>query len=214
MDDDVRTLMESFWSLNFNGSIEAGAYTQALRWAALTNGDWAINFEACATYKFEGGTKRLIDAMAADVRGDIRFNSAVASVDTSGSRVVVTTRSGDVFEANHVIETVGIRALGNITFTPSLAEPVRDAIDLGQAALGTKVWIKAKGSVEPFVAFGKADWELNFFQADVETPDGDRLIIAFGPDQSKIGDDVLTIFEPRVKAAAPGWIRFPQYSGY
>jgi len=186
MADDVRVLMESFWALNFNGSIEDGAYTQALRWAALTNGDWAINFEACATYKFEGGTKRLIDAMAADVRGEIKFNSPVASVDASGSKVIVTTRDGETYEADHVIETVGVRALGNIDFTPALPSAVQDAVKLGQAALGTKVWIKAKGPLEPFVAFGKADWELNFFQADVETPDGDRLIIAFGPDQSKI----------------------------
>lgn len=186
MDDDVRTLMESFWALNFNGSIEEGAYTQALRWAALTNGDWAVNFEACATYKFEGGTKRLIEAMAADVKGDIKFNSPVAKVDSASERVVVTTVAGDVYEADHVIETVGIRALGNIEFVPALPIAVQSAITRGQAAQGTKVWIKVKGPVEPFVAFGKADWPLNFFQADVETADGNRLVIAFGPDHTLI----------------------------
>lgn len=186
MDDDTRTLMESFWSLNFNGSIDDGAYTQALRWAALTNGDWSVNFEACATYKIEGGTKRLIDAMAADVKGVITFNAPVVSIDSSGPHVLVTTANGEVFEAESVIETVGLRAMANITFIPELLADLKKGIMRGQTALGTKVWIKVKGPVEPFVAFGKADWPLNFFQADVETPDGNRLVIAFGPDQSRI----------------------------
>lgn len=186
MDDDVRTLMESFWSLNFNGSIDDGAYTQALRWAALTNGDWAVNFEACATYKIAGGTKTLIDAMASDVRGEIIFNSPVQAIDSTGEKVLVTTRGGEVFAADSVIETVGIRAIKSIEFTPPVAPSIQSAIDLGQTALGTKVWIKVRGPVEPFVAFGKSDWALNFFQADVETTDGNRLLIAFGPAQSRI----------------------------
>lgn len=186
MDDNVRALVESFWSLNFNGSIDEGAYTQALRWVALTNGDWAVNFEACATYKLEGGTKKLIDAMAADVRGEIKFNTRVASVDSSKDIVQVISESGDVFEADTVIETVGIRALKNIQFTPELTRSQQHAIERGQTARGTKVWIKAKGILEPFVAFGLADWPLNFFQSDVETPDGNTLIIAFGPDQQRI----------------------------
>lgn len=186
MTDDVRTLMESFWCLNFNGRIEEGAYTQALRWAALTNGDWAINFEACATYKFEGGTRALIDAMVADVRGEIKLKTPVSSIDTSGTTAIVTTQAGKTFEATSVIVTVGLHALANLTFFPHLGSTRETAIERGQASHGTKVWIKVAGAVEPFVAFGKADWPLNFFQADVETSDGNRLVIGFGPDQSRI----------------------------
>lgn len=186
MSDDVRGLMESFWCLNFNGLIEEGAYTQALRWAALTNGDWAVNFEACATYKFEGGSKRLIDAMARDVKGEIQLNTPVRTVDTSGSGAIVTTQDGEQFEADAVIVTVGLHTLAHLEFVPQLNDVREAAIQKGQAAKGTKVWIKARGPLEPFVAFGKADWPLNFFQADVETDDGNRLIIGFGPDQKRI----------------------------
>lgn len=196
MADDVRVLMESFWVLNFNGPIEDGAYSQALRWAALTNGDWSVCFEACATYKFEGGTKALIEAIAADVTGDIVFNSPVASITTTDDGVIVTSKSGVEYSAKSVIVTVGLHALGDISFTPPLSASRSAAIDMGQAAKGVKVWIKVKGPAEPFVAFGKADWELNFFQADVETPDGNRLVIAFGPDQSRIdGNDIDAVTE-------------------
>jgi monoamine oxidase len=186
MTDEARALMESFWCLNFNGRIEDGAYTQALRWAALTNGDWAICFEACATYKFEGGTKALIDAMVADVRGEILLNTPVFSIDTSGASAIVTTQSGDTYEATSVIVTVGLHALANISFVPHFSATREAAIGRGQASRGTKVWIKVAGAVEPFVAFGAAEWPLNFFQTDVETPDGNRLLIGFGPDQSRI----------------------------
>src|SRR5690349_17838465 len=54
--DYARDILESFWALNFNGPIDDAAYTQALRWVALTNGDWMVNFEACATFKIQGGT--------------------------------------------------------------------------------------------------------------------------------------------------------------
>lgn len=48
------------------------------------------------------------------------------------------------------------------------------------------MWLKVAGPMEPFVAFGDADWPLNFFQADIETPDGGRPVIASGLDQDKI----------------------------
>lgn len=216
MDDDVRGLMESFWSLNFNGLITEGAYTQALRWAALTNGDWAVNFEACATYKFEGGTKRLIEAMAADVRGEIKLDTPVQKIDTSGERVIVSTVSGETYSAGSVIVTVGLHTLAHIDFAPPLTAKQTAAIEKGQASKGTKVWIKAKGPLDPFVAFGKAEWPLNFFQADVETAEGDRLIIGFGPDQRRIDPldreavaEVLHRIRPDIEVldvAAHNWV--------
>ncbi len=54
-----RDILESFWALNFNGPVDHAAFTQALRWVALTNGDWMVNFEACATFKIQGGTGKL-----------------------------------------------------------------------------------------------------------------------------------------------------------
>lgn len=196
MTDDVRVLMESFWALNFNGPIEEGAYSQALRWAALTNGDWSVCFEACATYKVEGGTKKLIEAMAADVHGDIIYNSAIESINSEGPDVIVTTVSGDKYLAKSVIVTVGLHALRDIQFVPPLPTPQAEAVELGQTAKGVKVWVKVTGEIEPFVAFGKADWPLNFFQSDVETPDGNTLVIAFGPDQSRInGSDTNAVTE-------------------
>ncbi|MGX9901160.1 FAD-dependent oxidoreductase [Arthrobacter sp. SA17] len=64
-----RDILESFWTLNFNGPLENGALTQALRWVALTNGDWAVNFEACATYKIVGGTAAGLQARTSPTAG-------------------------------------------------------------------------------------------------------------------------------------------------
>src|SRR3712207_8878368 len=37
--DYSRDILESFWALNFNAPIDDAAYTQALRWVALTRSE-------------------------------------------------------------------------------------------------------------------------------------------------------------------------------
>ncbi|MGO2111323.1 MAG: flavin monoamine oxidase family protein, partial [Pseudoclavibacter sp.] len=61
--DVERRLLTSFQALNFNGKLDDAAFTQLLRWVALTNGDWELCFEACASFKIDGGTRALSDAM-------------------------------------------------------------------------------------------------------------------------------------------------------
>jgi monoamine oxidase len=52
--------VEGMWATNFSGRSEDGGYAQGLRWCALAGGSWQLMFEACATYKIVGGTRRLI----------------------------------------------------------------------------------------------------------------------------------------------------------
>ena len=94
---EQRTMLESFWTLNFNGSIDDAAYTQALRWVALTNSDWRANFEACATYKVAGGTQALATAIASDGDAEIIFDTDVTALDTKTDGVRATCGGGRVF---------------------------------------------------------------------------------------------------------------------
>lgn len=91
-----RAALGSFWALNFNGSIGDAAFTQALRWVALTNGDWMVNFEACATFKIHGGTEALIQAVAAGT--DIRLDTTVAAVEHDEAGATVRAADGSLSE--------------------------------------------------------------------------------------------------------------------
>lgn len=178
-----RDILESFWALNFNGPIDDAAFTQALRWVALTNGDWMINFEACATFKIQGGTGKLISGIATGT--DVRLDTTVASVRHSEGNSTVVTQAGKEFEATHVICTLPLGALGAVSFDPALPVACQKGIAAGQVSKGIKAWITVKGKVQPFVALGAAKWPLNFAQAEYDQ-DGNTILVAFGPDTARL----------------------------
>jgi len=100
-----------------------------------------------------GGYDEIVQAVAKTV--DVRFSHVVASIDTTGDRVVVTTAVGTFF-ANAVIVTVplGVLKAGSIQFLPPLSEAKSTAIArLGMGAL-SKTCLRFES------AFWPADAEL------------------------------------------------------
>lgn len=186
-----RDILESFWALNFNGPVAGAAFTQALRWVALTNGDWMVNFEACATFKIQGGTGKLINGIAQGT--DVRLDTTVATVNYGEDKATVTTTDGRTFEAGHVISTLPLGALGTVDFEPALPAQEQSAINAGQISKGIKVWITVKGEVKPFAALGSAEWPLNYAQAEYNQ-DGNTILVAFGPDTARLdGTDIAQV---------------------
>lgn len=195
LNDDERSVLTAFWTLNFNGRLGDAALTQALRWVALTNGDWLVNFEACATYKIEGGTRRLAESIRADIDAEVRLSADVRELRESDGVVTVRTDAGDTVTASEVVLTAPLHALARIDIQPPLEEAKRSAISAGQLGLGTKIWITLEGERAPFVAMGSADWPLTFFQSEY-VRDGKTYVIAFGPDSHAINaDDTSAIQE-------------------
>ena len=199
---EQRGLLESFWTLNFNGRIEDAAYTQALRWVALTNGDWKINFEACATYKIEGGTKALAQAMAADADVDVFLNTDVHGIRSDASGAVVTDGTGREFRGTEVIVTVPMHVLNRIEFLPALPAARTVAVERGQLGMGTKVWFTIAGVRPHFVALGAADWPLNFFQSEYHH-DGKTYVIGFGPDARAIDPSDVEAVQEAIRRLVP-----------
>lgn len=207
LSDDDAALLRTFWTLNFNGSTATAADTQALRWLAATNGDWQVMWEACATFKVQGGTIALADAMRADAerRGaDVRLEADVAGVEQSGpDAVTVELRDGERIDARRVIVTVPLHALDRIRFEPALPAAIGGAIERGQDALGTKAWFKLEGDATPFMALGEADWPLNFLQGEYPQDDG-IIVIGFGSDASAIDVTDLEQVQAAVERMLPG----------
>lgn len=181
--DDSRDILESFWALNFNGPIDDAAYTQALRWVALTNGDWMVNFEACATFKIQGGTGKLINGIAAGT--DVRLGKTVSAVHYTDGNATVMISDGQEFDAAHVICTLPLGSMGAVAFDPPLPAASRKSVAEGQVSKGIKVWITVRDEVKPFVALGAAEWPLNFVQAEYDQ-DGNTILVAFGPDTARL----------------------------
>ncbi|MFI7579792.1 FAD-dependent oxidoreductase [Kocuria kalidii] len=203
LEPEVRQLVRSFWALNFNGRLDEAAYTQALRWAAISNGDWKLMFEACATYKIDGGTRTLIEAIRADAKIDLHLNTPVTAVDQAEGTATVTTADGQQHTAAAVVVTLPLGALGGIEFTPALSAPKTKAAQRGQAGRGAKLWIKVAGRQERFVAFAPAESPLNFVQAEYFDTDTTTLV-AFGPDATAVPIDDVTAAQAMLDELVPG----------
>ena len=167
---------------------------------ALTNGDWMVNFEACATFKIQGGTGKLITSIAAGT--DVRLGKTVTSVEYSGDKASVTTSAGDTFEAAHVICTLPLGPWRPWTSSLPCRHLRKRPSPKGRSPKAIKVWITVKGEVKPFVALGSADWPLNYVQAEYDQ-DGNTILVAFGPDSACIDATDLQQVQAAVDLLVP-----------
>lgn len=200
--DLQRTLLTTHWTLSFSGDARAAAYTQYLRWIAITNGDWLLNFEACAAFKITGGTRVLAEAIRDDGDPDVFFGKDVASVSSGDSTATVTTHAGETFTAGHVIVTVPLHALSRVRFEPGLRAGQLEAIKAGQIGLGSKVWFTAEGDLGHFLGFGAPDWPLNVVSSEFHE-DGKTYCIAFGPDASAFDPNDREAVEHAIRRLRP-----------
>ncbi len=193
--------VEGMWATNFSGRTEDGGYAQALRWCALAGGSWQLMFEACATYKVVGGTRRLIEAMAADAGVAVRTRTRVAAVTQDDTGVTVTTTDGATLGAAAAVVTLPLDVLDSVTFDPPLSPGKRRAAHQGQAAQGVKVWARLRGEHEPFVALAPGSAPLTLCQVE-QVADGETLVVAFGSVSARLdGND-----REAVQAALRQWL--------
>ncbi|ASN21838.1 flavin monoamine oxidase family protein [Arthrobacter sp. YN] len=201
--DDQRRLLRSFWTLNFNGRLDQAAYTQALRWCAVASGDWQLMFEACASFKIDGGTRRLAEAILVDSTAELRLNQRVASIDQDGQQVLVTTEAGKQYAARQLILALPLSVLNDIDIQPALSPGKREAAARGQAGRGAKLWVKVDGRQERFVAFGPESAALNFVQAEYIDHDTTTLV-CFGPDAGAVDVQDVAAAQAHLDAIVPG----------
>jgi monoamine oxidase len=164
---------------------------------------WLLMFEACATYKVEGGTVALAEAILADTTADLHLNTAVKRVEQNNDGVTVTTADGAMHSAKAVIVTLPLNALDTVEFSPALSEGKRAAAARGQAGLGAKLWIKVKGKWDRFVAFGGEDWPINFVQSEYFDEDTTTLV-AFGPDGNAVDVEDKDAAQSVLEKLVPG----------
>ena len=129
-------------------------------------------------------------------------NTTVLGVEQDDDGVTVRTADGPAYRGNHVICTLPLGALQGISFDPALQDSSRKAIADGQVSKGIKAWIKVKGTPKAFVALGSADWPLNFAQTEYHQ-DGDTILVAFGPDSSRLDATDLKQVQAAVDLLVP-----------
>lgn len=193
---------------------EAGAVS-VLRWHALSGYSLALTQYTGGRVTLVDGTGALLRAIAGAAPFPSRLSTPVAAVRQSGGRVEVHTRGGEVLTARAAIVAVPLNTLGQIEFEPGLSEAKREALALGQASRGIKIFIRARGeprthnTIRPGHPFGYLDTELLL-------GDGTQLMIGFGLDAASCDaadlagvqrqlDDILPDYEV-LAATAHDWL--------
>lgn len=203
LDSDDRALLRSYWTLNFNGRLDHAAYTQALRWLAVANGDWRVLFEACASYKIAGGTRALAEAIRSDTNAELRLGSEVVGIVDEASAAHVEMSDGTSVSAEAVIVTAPLHALGRIRFDPPLSHDAAHAVASGQLGMGTKIWLSVEGELPHFVAFGDEADPFNYLQSEYHVG-GRTIVIGFGADAGTIAAGDLKALQDAADRLVPG----------
>ena len=127
---------------------DAGAVS-VLRWHALSGYSLELTQFTGGRVTMVGGTRALLDAIASAAPFERRLGTPVAAIAQRGDRVEVETRDGAGFAARAAVVAVPLNALGGIEFTPALPDDKLEAIALGQASRGIKIFIHARGESPP-----------------------------------------------------------------
>lgn len=186
---------EAAWVGHLNCPPDEASYTAALRWTTAAAGSWHLMHEATAVYRIEGGVDSLVNALAKDVDADIHMSTEVTAITQNGSEVVVEAANGDRYFAQQVIVTVPLNILDDIDATPPFHESLRKVSKEGTASNGAKVWIRVKGPITPFYAYGAAELPLSVLRTEYIGED-DAILVGFGADISRIDpNDVEAVSE-------------------
>ncbi|KNG81375.1 amine oxidase [Aspergillus nomiae NRRL 13137] len=159
---------------------------QLLQGVSGTFGDYNGFFETASFWHIEGGTKRLANAMMSESTATLRLQTPIQSISDNGSLVTVTTRAGEIIHSRFVISAMPINTLGDITIKPELPAPVQSMIDSKNPVMASKIYVRAKGTIEPFNAFAPAG-KSPINAARVESRyEGDTLIMCICSDAAAI----------------------------
>jgi pseudooxynicotine dehydrogenase len=184
LDDEERAvLVAELESLASAPLADAGAVS-VLRWHALSGYSLALTQYTGGRVTLSDGTGALLAAIASAAPVDTRLGTPVAAVRVRGDRVEVETRAGELHHAAVAVVAVPLNVLGTIEFEPALSEGKQEAIALGQASRGLKIFLRVRGgevlqnAIRPEHPFGYLDTE-------VLLGDGEQLQIGFGIDAER-----------------------------
>ncbi|MBC3192176.1 FAD-dependent oxidoreductase [Pseudonocardia sp. C8] len=189
---------------------------QFLFWTALNVGHWRSFIETAGQWPIQGGTRRLLDAIAGDSTAELRLTSPVDAVEDDGSGVVVTIRGGERVRARQAVLAVPLNTLHDLRITPELTGPVRRMVEEKHPMRTRKLWVRVRGEIETFVAnapVGKHP--VNTAKTEYRH-EGDTLVVCFCSDASSIDPDdhdavqrALRLFVPEIEVvdvAAHDWV--------
>lgn len=156
------------------------SFLSILRALALAGYDPRRLSDVNGRWMLRGGTRTLVDAIAADVPGEIRLDMPVEAIAREDGGVTVTAGGGEI-PAGAAVVALPLNAIGGIRFEPALSGAKREAVETGLTSEGVKVWAKLAGGYPSVFAAAPDRYPLSFVETHGSTADGGSLVVGFGP---------------------------------
>ncbi|MEX1078014.1 MAG: NAD(P)/FAD-dependent oxidoreductase [Homoserinimonas sp.] len=218
LSDEARSANEAVWVGHLNAPLDEVGLSSALRWVSATGGFWPLMHEVSATYRVVGGMSAFTQAIADDVRGEVRLGTTVTSVEHNAEYGVVTCADGTQVRASRIIMTIPINAVHTISMSPALPEVWSTANREQVASQGVKVWIRVRGRVDRFVAYSSQRHPISVLKSEFVS-DEESILVGFGPDHTMIDvhsidqvQDALGVWRDDLEVlevAAHDWMKDP-----
>ncbi len=180
-----RDIVAGVLATSCHGLIGQSAYSEMLRWYALSAHSFGGVLDATARFKFAHGTQSLVDAIVADAKPEVVLGAVVETVVQRDGKVYATTEDGATFEGRRMIVTAPMNVLSAIEFTPALDEAKQTASTERHAGQGIKGYFRVAGQAPNLLGIGSEKEPLTMFWADSIT-DKESIFVMFGPDPGRI----------------------------
>ena len=204
LDEEERDVLVAELESVAHGRLDDAGAVSVLRWHALSGGSLALTQFTGGRVTLREGTRSVLEAIAGGAEVETRLSTPVAAVSRRDGDVEVHTRAGETLAARVAVVAVPLNALGGIEFDPPLSEAKREAIALGQASRGIKIFIHARG--EPiFQNAIKPEHPFGYLDTEVLYPDGTQLMIGFGLDAEACDADDLAAVQRQLDEILPGY---------
>lgn len=192
-------LADAYWSAGYNGPTGSASPLMAKHWASLSDHRLTLLDEQTLRFKLTNGMRGITEAIAADLRCEVRLSTPVAGVEHDQDRAAVTLATGERIEADAVIVTAPLGALHTMDFSPELGTDQRDVIEEGFNCTGLKIWIRIKGH-HSIMAYAPAstspDHPLALIRSEYFLDDDSTILVGFGPDHTRLNlEDAAAVQE-------------------
>jgi monoamine oxidase len=204
LDGEERAVLQAELESLAHGPLEDAGAVSVLRWHALSGYSLALAQYTGGRVTLSEGTGALLEAIASVAPIETLLGTAAAAVRMRGGQVEVETRVGTLHEAAAAVIAVPLNVLGTIEFEPALSEGKQEAITLGQASRGVKIFLRTRGgdllenAIRPGHPFGYLDTELVL-------DDGTQLQIGFGADATRCDPSDTAALQRMLDEILPGY---------
>jgi monoamine oxidase len=191
-----------------NGHTHLGriGYLDQLKWYALGAYDPLRLFENCARYRLEGGTRSLLDAIAADARAagaELRTSTPVASIVKEGRGYRVIADDDTAVVASRVLVAVPLNVLASIRFEPGISGDKLAASRERITGAGTKFYAKLAAGTPVFSAQDSGIGPITMLWTEYVDADS-QVAVGFGPDPELLDVNDVAAVQEAVEAFVPG----------